>query len=1133
MTAQPFIADLHIHSKYSRATAKNLDLEHLYIWAQKKGITVVGTGDFTHPEWFAELNAKLDPAEPGLFRLKPDIEKTLNDSVPASCQAPVRFVLSCEISNIYKKADRTRKNHNLVFFPDLDCVSRFNARLDAIGNIKSDGRPILGLDARDLLETVLETSTDGYLIPAHIWTPWFSMLGSKSGFDCLTDCFDDLSQYIFAAETGLSSDPEMNWQVSSLDNITLVSNSDAHSPSKLGREANLFNTSLDYFSMREAMEKGDGNAFLGTFEFYPEEGKYHVDGHRKCEVCFEPWQTRDHSGLCPVCGKPLTLGVLHRVEELASRKQGIKPDRAFPFYRLVPLENLLSNLLGVGSQSKKVQQTYHELLDRLGSEFSILHDMDSDLIDQMDIPLLGEAIIRMRENRIHFSPGFDGCYGTLRIFTSQEKDRLLGQRSLFSAFEKRIASSQEKKRPEHARQIEADESPAKADCQENPDKPAISLNEDQQQAVLGSTGHMMIVAGPGTGKTRTLTHKIGHIIQEGANVSRMLAMTFTNKAATEMKDRLETLLDGCFGLPFVGTFHGLGFRLLTASKPDTSLRVMDEKTRRELLKDIIFINDLASAIRVDDLMQWVVAAKQQLLSCTDALEDICPPEQLTAFVQCYQDYEALLAVYGLVDFEDLIFKAVRLLEENSGVCPLCADGFSHIFIDEYQDINKGQYRFVKLLAGNRATLCIIGDPDQSIYGFRGSDTDCFKWFLNDFPDAQTIYLRKNYRSIQTILDISTQVIRINPERLGTGHRRAITSDLEGDKTIRIMQCNSDRAEAVAIGKTIEQMVGGTSFFSIDSGAVDDRSNDRQLSFRDFAVLVRTRSQILTLSEVLTKAGIPCQLVDRKALLDHPSVARLIALFKLIRNSAGFDDLEPAAQLIRPTVSATTAQHLKRWAYGKRLSLEDALATVKRLPIPQLQLSQQQKLFDFIIDIEQLRKKQAGKTVTQTLDALLEETGMNQSIADDREFETTIGRLFEISQRHNFDHSGFLADLALYKDTDVYRHTVEKVSVMTMHAAKGLEFTVVFIAGCEDRLIPYHKNGHETYAEEERRLFYVALTRAMQHLFLTSADVRMINGTKEERELSPFVKDIENRYKQFLQSDGKRNINRAQQQLSLF
>jgi DNA helicase-2/ATP-dependent DNA helicase PcrA len=422
-----FIADLHIHSKFSRATSRHLDIENIYIWAQLKGITVVGTGDFTHPEWFSEIVGKLEPAEPGLYRLKADISRSCDEAVPPSCRAPVRFLLSCEITNIYKKRGRIRKNHNLVFFPDIESVRRFNTRLETIGNIRSDGRPILGLDARDLLEIVLDTSDDGFLVPAHIWTPWFSMLGSKSGFDSINGCFDDLSPFIFAAETGLSSDPSMNWRVAELDDITLISNSDAHSPSKLGREANLFSTKLNYFAIRTAMEKGDKRQFRGTFEYFPEEGKYYVDGHRKCAVCFSPTETQTHMGNCPVCGKPLTLGVLHRLEILATRPEGYRPERWVPFYRVIPLDDLLAEIFKVGAQSKKVKNNYRALLERIGNEFKILHDLDRETIESAGVPLLAEAISRMRDSRVSFSPGYDGVFGTVRIFSDRERNRLLGQ----------------------------------------------------------------------------------------------------------------------------------------------------------------------------------------------------------------------------------------------------------------------------------------------------------------------------------------------------------------------------------------------------------------------------------------------------------------------------------------------------------------------------------------------------------------------------------------------------------------------------------------------------------------------------------------------------------------------------------
>lgn len=1135
MIPDPFIADLHIHSKFSRATARNLDLEHIYIWAQLKGITVVGTGDFTHPEWFSQIKEKLEPAEPGLYRLRVDIASCCDEAVPSSCRAPVRFLLSCEISNIYKKNGRTRKNHNLVFFPDLKMVRRFNTRLEAIGNIRSDGRPILGLDARDLFEIVLETSDEGFLVPAHIWTPWFSMLGSKSGFDSIEECFDDLSIYIFAAETGLSSDPSMNWRVSDLDHITLISNSDAHSPSKLGREANLFKTKLNYHAMRSAMEKGDKNLFAGTFEFYPEEGKYHVDGHRQCEVCFTPAETQSHLGNCPVCGKPLTLGVLHRVEDLATRPVGIHPVRAFPFYRLVPLDDLLADIFRVGAQSKKVKQNYRALLEKLGNEFQILHYLDRDKIDSAGVALLAEAIIRMRDNRVSFSPGYDGLFGRVHIFTDRERDRLLGHRSLFSAFEKTVESADADKWLNNPKFSDPSACAPISEPVE-PVEPVIQLNKEQQQAVDQAHGPLMIVAGPGTGKTRTLTHKIARLIETGADVAQLLAVTFTNKAAREMQERLRVLLGNARSLPFVGTFHALGYRILSQSMVDTHLSVMDEEMRKALVRDAVVLNGLSkksSGIRVDDLMKWIVCAKQNMLSSNDPLNGVCPQDRLAELVRCYDTYEHLLRVQHLVDFEDLIFRAVQLLEKEPNLRDKYTGRFSDMFIDEYQDINAGQYRLVRLLAGDHANICIIGDPDQSIYGFRGSDVGCFNWFVQDFPGSRTILLRRNYRSTQTILEISAQVIQQNPELLETGGRRAVYSRMTGDRTMHVMELATENAEAVAIGKTIEKMVGGTGFFSLDSGAVDGTMDQKSLSFADFAVLFRTRNQGDVILRILEKAGIPCQVINRKTVLDHPGIKSVLSVFKLLHGTGMFTDLQASIGEIKPSISTKVVEILKSWAYEKNLSLAEALIQTRRLPVPHMGRPRQRKLYDFIGQISDLKNKINGLPVADTLEFIFRKIGFKEKYRDDPMFKNGYSQILETAKVHLADAAGFLAAVTLSRDTDLYDHRVEKVALITMHAAKGLEFPVVFIAGCEDDFIPYRSSTRPADLEEERRLFYVALTRAKRHLFLTKADLRRINGQKRSRQLSPFVKDIENRYKRFSGQSGKKPEKPAQEQLSLF
>ena len=321
---RPFYADLHIHSRYSRATSRDCDLEHLSIWARRKGIMLLGTGDITHPAWRQELGDKLAPAEPGLYRLRADLQRSVDGETPPALRAAeVRFILQGEISTIYKRNGRTRKVHHIVFLPTFEAAERLAAALGRIGNLAADGRPILGLDSRDLLEIVLDAADGAFLIPAHVWTPWFSLFGSMSGFDSVEECYADLASHIFALETGLSSDPPMNWRLSTLDRYRLVSNSDTHSPQKIGREACAFATEMDFFALRRALQTGEG--YGGTIEFFPEEGKYHLDGHRKCNLRWMPAETRRHQGICQVCGQPVTIGVMHRVEELADRPEGSRP----------------------------------------------------------------------------------------------------------------------------------------------------------------------------------------------------------------------------------------------------------------------------------------------------------------------------------------------------------------------------------------------------------------------------------------------------------------------------------------------------------------------------------------------------------------------------------------------------------------------------------------------------------------------------------------------------------------------------------------------------------------------------------------------------------------------------------------
>ncbi|RMH03134.1 MAG: DNA helicase UvrD [Nitrospirae bacterium] len=426
-----FIADLHIHSRYSRAVSKDMVPESLHRWAQLKGVTVVGTGDFTHPAWFAELQDKLEPAEPGLYRLKPELAARVDRTVPESCRAEVRFLLTAEISSIYKRGGRTRKVHNLILAPSFTAVATLNDKLARMGNLQSDGRPILGVDSEELLRLVLEVVPEALFIPAHAWTPHFSVFGANSGFDSLEECFGDLTPHIKVLETGLSSDPAMNWRLSRLDGLTLVSNSDAHSPSKLGREANVLATPLAFHEIVGALVSGDPSQFLGTIEFFPEEGKYHYDGHRMCGVRLTPEETRRHQHLCPACGKPVTVGVMHRVETLADRSAGHRPPRALAYWRLVPLSELLAEIYGSGATTKIVSDSYHQLLATFGSELSILLNVPIEELVAHGDPLLATAIHRMRQGQVDVAPGYDGEYGRVRLLSPEDRQPVSPQMTLF------------------------------------------------------------------------------------------------------------------------------------------------------------------------------------------------------------------------------------------------------------------------------------------------------------------------------------------------------------------------------------------------------------------------------------------------------------------------------------------------------------------------------------------------------------------------------------------------------------------------------------------------------------------------------------------------------------------------------
>ena len=1015
-----FHVDVQIHSKYSRATAKNADLENLALWGRKKGIAVVGTGDFTHPAWLAQIKEQLVPAEPGLFRLRPDLEREVDRRTPAACAVTQRFMLEVEISTIYKKGDKVRKIHHLIFVPDIDAADRLVTSLSRIGNLASDGRPILGLDSRDLLEITLETGPHSYLIPAHIWTPWFAALGSKSGFDSIDDCYGDLAEHVFAVETGLSSDPAMNWRISSLDRFRLVSNSDAHSPPKIGREATTYDTDLDYFAMLDALKTGNG--FAGTVEFFPEEGKYHMDGHRKCGIRFMPEETKAHGGKCPVCGGDLTVGVSHRIDSLADRTEAeaiaSPPPKAAEVLSLVPLPEILSELKGVGPGSKKVAQSYERLLGQLGPELAILEKVPIEDIERAGEPLLGEAIARLRRGQVIRDAGYDGEYGVIRLFEDDELREAASGGRLFDLPAAAKPASPPSRKPPAQQPSQPEPAPSRQVVEVDASaRPLDRLDPDQRAAAEIVDGAVLIEAGPGSGKTRTLTHRIAHLVSEcGAPAESCLAITFTRRAAREMTERLAKLLPDDWRRVPIHTFHSLGLTLLRENAEAAGLkadfRVADEAERLALIVESLDVSES----RAKSLLNAISLAKRTGQTETDKTRE------------ALQVYEQALARHNWVDFDDLVLRVLRLLEANADLAGRYRQRFRWISVDEFQDVDAQQYAFLKLLAGADGNLCAIGDANQAIYGFRGADAAAMHRFPQDYPATAVVGLKRNYRSTGTIVRASSQVIASasNPDGIAEAVRDMAAR-------IEIHDARSERAEAELIVHTIEQLLGGHSFFSIDSGRTA-QGREAQLSFSDIAVLYRTEALAEPIVEALDRSGMPFQKQANRPLKAHAGVAGVLQALA---------DLEPDDVPL-----------------GERLKAATAAITG------------------------------SGRDWDADLDIALR-------------------HLSELAQACDGDVARFTEAVALANESDLWDPRADRISLMTLHAAKGLEFPVVFILGVEDGILPlYWGSPDPTTLEEERRLFYVGMTRAEDRLFLSRAESRLWRGSVREMQPSPYLADIE-------------------------
>jgi uncharacterized protein (TIGR00375 family) len=1105
-----YIADLHIHSPYSRATSKSSNLAGLAAWSIIKGIDVIGSGDFTHPGWFRELRENLQPAEPGFFKLKdPNIPQVI-ESVLTDRANKCRFILTAEISSIYKRHGSVRKIHNILFVPDFESASRINTRLAGIGNIESDGRPILGLDAHDLLEIVLELAPEGFMVPAHIWTPWFSLFGSKSGFNSIDDCFGDLSKYIFALETGLSSDPEMNRLVSALDRFTLISNSDCHSPGKLGREANIFACGFNFFSMKEALKNPTVGGFQGTIEFFPEEGKYHHDGHRKCGINLDPHETREVGGICPVCSKPLTIGVMHRVMELADREEPYYPSGSPAYYSLIPLTEVLGEIFSRGPATKTVLNEYGKLISMFDSEFNLLLNVSVEEINERYSPVLGEAVKRIREGKVIRRAGFDGEFGVIKVFDEGELKELLGQFSLFEnrKVKKKTDSSI---RPPLLEFSTARQRPVSEDI-------IKSLNEEQTAAVNSAARHIVVTAGPGTGKTFTLVARIRKLIEKGGvKPDDITAITFTNRAAEEMKERLAGIegLDG--GNLFIGTFHSFCLDLLRSDGQD--LTVIDEVGRNKIISQLL---PKLSSTDFDDIHNRIELYYQAQASdlCQDTEQEIDGPVNI--YIQELKERHG-------IDLSGIISQVIHKLRTEDNFLRKVNSSSKYLFIDEFQDLNRAQFELVRILAANNSVFA-IGDTDQAIYGFRGSSPEFFYHFIDEF-EAETITLGKNYRSAKNILQAATAVIANNYETENSPSK--LMAEHSDSGTIEFYQAPSSQAEAEYVVRRIEEFMGGISHFSINSGRVAESTDKTERSFRDFAVLYRLTQQAQHLREALERRGIPFQIVNVKPFFMHREIRPLYYWLRAAGSESETAEAEVYFELLRtfPGVGQSTLALLeKQLPYG---GFTDFFTLSAELSLPK---ALNDSINDLQRNLQEFRENVTENGLSGPITESMNYLRVNNNSDDAKRF-------LELAGSFGSDLFGFVHYLHRNETATVYDEEAEAVSLMTMHGAKGLEFPVVFITGMEEGIFPCQLHTKEkgvdadvkaaTSVQEERRLFYVGVTRAQNSLVLTSSVTRPIFGSYKSRQVSQFVNEIPQTICQKIKQDRPRKKKPGAKQMKLF
>ena len=1076
-----FAADLHIHSRFSRATSKGLTVRSLAAWAAVKGISVLGTGDLTHPGWLEEIGRELVEDGSGLLSLRQPAN--LADGIPGLSEhlaghqlsGGTRFMLQGEISSIYKRGGRVRKVHNLVYLPTLEAAHALNLKLAQVGNLASDGRPILGLDSRILLDMVLSTHPEAFLVPAHIWTPWFSLFGSMSGFDSVEECFGDLAGEIFALETGLSSDPGMNWTISALDRFRMVSNSDAHSGEKLAREANLFRGAASFSGIRAALKdhgtREAGCEFLGTVEFFPEEGKYHLDGHRKCNWAMEPGETAANRGLCPVCGKPATLGVLHRVLALADRPEPQRPEGQPGYDSLIPLKEVLSEILDTGAGSKKVTSEYFRLITTLGPELFILREAGLPDIRRAS-PVLAEAVERMRAGKVLRKSGYDGEFGVITVFTPEERAEMRHGGRL-------VATQQRRKRA-----LPAGSPPAKPEPADDPEpggpEPAAQagsaatrpdgLNQAQALAVYAEPGPTLVLAGPGTGKTHTLIRRVERLLADGVPADALAVVTFTRRAAGELSERLAALRGEEAPQPLADTLHALALALWSMRRGQPP---------------VLLSEDAAKKLFLEALPETLTKAEREALFRRHALarETLLPLEgpdgELTASAQA--EVAEVKAVRNLADFTDLI---EFLLDEVSQ--PGFSPPFAHLLVDEIQDLSVLQLEAVLGFAGQAGHgFFAIGDPNQSIYGFRGAATNVQQRLAERWPGLTVLALAENFRSGQGILDAAQAVISgpLSPQpRLKA--RPGAAWELEQ------VEAPDARLEARLIAERARKLLGSTSLTLLDT-------QGPHLAPGDIAVLVRFRALIPPLKAALEQAGLPCSAPEAEVFWEDPRVAAILRV---------------AEKLFGLPASASVHE-------GMADNADDG-ADGAAQPGP------------VAVNLPEFLLLQGPRVLPAAL---------RESPPFDRFFWQ--GPAFR-DLCHEFEaHGGWvgLIDwLRLQAGLAEIRQSAQKVRLMTLHAAKGLEFEAVFLPALEEGILPFAGFGGNAATPEalapevlaeERRLFYVGLTRARRFLCLSFARERMLYGRTLAQHPSRLLADLPREFVRRRQITQK--VQSKQTHLSLF